>query len=253
MAPITRSHSRYTSSSSGEQVNKKVEDEEVINQTDYIVDIIYTEDVFIDPYIIETRNKLKVLLDSTRSNKIHHDKISKCLTLKDAHIYCKTNNLSSQFVGPALERYMINKFKMKKNKASSCTGDVCCNGTNYEIKVSSGGKDHTDYNYVQIRMNHKCKYILTAYHIDYENYENLGELYLFILEKDEMKELILKYGGYAHGVNGNLGKINKNTLEETQNNKEYAIRPKLGGKCWNSMLQYKVDESFFDEVSVCSN
>jgi hypothetical protein len=163
------------------------------------------------------------------------------------------NKLSSQFIGPALEKYMINKFKMKKNKASSCTGDVSCNGVNYEIKVSGGGKDHNDFNYVQIRMNHVCKYILTAYHLDDENYVNFGELYVFILEKDEMKELILKYGGYAHGVNSNLGKIDQITLDETHNNKEYAIRPKLGGKCWNSLLKYRVNESFLSEISVESN
>jgi len=50
--------------------------------------------------------KLKQLLDGSRSNKIHTETIMNLPTLKDAHIYCKYNNLSGQFTGPVLEKYI---------------------------------------------------------------------------------------------------------------------------------------------------
>ena len=67
----------------------------------------------------ETKIKLKQFLDRSCSNKIHTDTIIKLPTLKDAHIYCKYNNLSGQFTGPVLEKYIKIKYKMTKNKASS--------------------------------------------------------------------------------------------------------------------------------------
>ena len=57
----------------------------------------------------------KILLLS----KINHTtEIMKCGDLKEAHIYCKINNLSGQISGPLLEKFMIKKFNMIKNKSS---------------------------------------------------------------------------------------------------------------------------------------
>jgi len=105
---------------------------------------------------MENKIKLKQLLDSSRSNKTHTDIILALPTLKDAHMYCKYNNLTGQFTGPVLEKYIKIKYGMTKNNASCCNGDLKCNDINIEIKASNGGKENNKFNYVQIRMNHNC-------------------------------------------------------------------------------------------------
>ena len=195
-----------------------------------------------DIVVNEIKIKLKQLLDSCRSNKIHTETIMKLPTLKDAHIYCKYNNLSGQFTGPVLEKYIKVKYNMTKNNASSCNGDLKCNEINVEIKASNGGKENNKFNFVQLRMNHNCEYILTAYYLDYTNLDNLGELYIFKLNKENIKPFIVKYGGYAHGTIGELGEITMEDLNDTNNPKEYALRPKYGDKCWIELLNFRMDE-----------
>jgi hypothetical protein len=190
----------------------------------------------------ETKVKLKLLLDSSHSNKVHTENIMRLSTLKEAHMYCKYNNLSGQFTGPVLEKYIKVKYKMTKNNASSCNGDLKCNDINVEIKASNGGKENNKFNYVQLRMNHDCEYILTAYYIDYSNLDTLGELYLFKLNKENIKPLILNYGGYAHGTIGELGQITSEDLDDKNNQKEYALRPKYGDKCWIELLKFRINE-----------
>ncbi len=86
---------------------------------------------------------------------------------------------------------------MIKNNASDCIGDLQYNETNYEIKISTGGKDHNKFNYVQLRTRtiHNCEYILTAYYIDNNNIDTMGELFIFKLNKKNIKYMILNYGG----------------------------------------------------------
>jgi hypothetical protein len=193
-------------------------------------------------YHIETRIKLKRVLDRSYSTKIHRKTIMKLPSLKDAHIYCKINNLSGQISGPMLEKYIAIKYSMIKNNASFCNGDLNNNKINIEIKTSNGGKENNKFNYVQLRINHSCEYILTAYYIDYANLDNLGELYIFKLNKENIKQLILKYGNYAHGTIKKLGKITIEDLNNINNSKEYALRPKYGDKCWIELLNFRINQ-----------
>lgn len=213
----------------------------------------------------EIKIKLKQILDTSKCN--HKIEIMKEPNIKRAHIYCKIHQLSGQVLGPLIEYYIKNKYGMIKNNSSLCNGDLqqhnqrnfeiklsndskennssACiehNQTNFEIKVSNGGKENNKFNYVQLRMNHNCAYILTAYHINYDNIETEGELFIFKLTKINIKIIILKYGGYAHGTKQKLGKISEDDLENPINNKEYSIRPKYGDKCWNELLQFRVQE-----------
>ena len=130
---------------------------------------------------------------------------------------------------------------MTKNKSSLCIGDLQRKKINYEIKVSTGGKDNNKFNYVQLRFNHNCEYLLTAYYINNSNIKELGELFIFKLTKLDLKKLILKFGGYAHGTIKKLGKITSSDLDNN-NNKEYAIRPTYGDKCWKELLQYRIED-----------
>lgn len=183
--------------------------------------------------------KLRQVLKLSRCN--HKKEILKQSNLKTAHIYCKINNLSGQISGPLIEFYIQNKYKMTKNKSSLCIGDLQRKKINYEIKVSTGGKDNNKFNYVQMRFNHNCEYLLTAYYINESNLRKMGELFIFKLTKLNMKKLILKFGGYAHGTVKQLGKITDKDLNY-KNNKEYAIRPTYGDKCWNELLKYRIED-----------
>ena len=185
--------------------------------------------------------KLKNLLNISKCN---HKKeiIKQSANIKDAHIYCKINHLSGQISGPLIEYYIKNKYNMIKNNSSLCIGDVKHNNKNIEIKISTGGKENNKFNYVQLRINHNCDYILTAYYLSNENLKNSGELFIFKLNKFNMKNIILKYGTYAHGTIQKLGVINKKNLDDPNNDKEYAIRPKYADKCWNELLKYRIND-----------
>jgi len=187
-----------------------------------------------------TKNGLKHILQLSKFN--HRVEILKQTDLKHAHIYCKLNQLSGQIAGPLIESFIQTKYTMTKNNSSECIGDLCHNGVNLEIKISIGGKEHNKFNYVQLRMNHVCEYLLTAYYLCNENIETEGELFIFRLTKLNLKNLILQYGGYAHGTIQKLGTITEEDLSLPENDKEYAIRPKYGDKCWNELLQFRVDE-----------
>jgi UV damage endonuclease UvdE len=182
------------------------------------------------------------LLNILNQLKINHKiEILKQKDLKDAHMYCKINNLSGQVLGPLIESYIQHHFSLTKNNSSLCLGDLNNGENNLEIKASNGGKENNKFNYVQIRFNHQCQYILTAYNLSHENINDFGELFVFKLTKNNMKDMILKYGHYAHGTIQKLGKITKEDLDNPENNKEYALRPKLNDKCWKELLQYRID------------
>lgn len=184
--------------------------------------------------------KLKYILGISQCN--HKIEIMKEGNIKCAHMYCKINQLSGQVSGPLIEYYIKTKYSMEKNNASLCIGDLQHNQINFELKISTGGKENNRFNYVQLRMNHDCIYIFTAYYLCEDNIDNEGELFIFKLNKDNIKKLILSYGGYAHGTVQKLGKITEIELSNTANDKEYAIRPKYGDKCWNELLSFRVDE-----------
>lgn len=186
--------------------------------------------------------RLKRILDLSKIN--HKSQILSQQTLKDAHIYCKLHSLSGQLTGPLIETYIRDKYQMKKNNAASCNGDVYHNNRNIEIKVSIGGQINNKFNYVQIRMDHDCDYLFTAYYLDYSNVEELGELYIFKMKKEDIQDVVLNHGGYAHGTVKKLGEITLEDLLDCNNKKEYCLRPKYGDKCWKSLLRFRIDESF---------
>ena len=176
------------------------------------------------------------------SKKDHLAEVLLLENLHEAHAYCKGNNLTGQIGGPLIEQYIKIKYNMTKNNAHDCTGDLCYNGLNLEIKASFGGKNHKKFNFVQVRMNHICEYVLTAYYLCEENIDVNGELFVFRVTKEQMKELIVNFGGYAHGTVKKHGKITKESLEQLENDKEYALRPMYGDSCWKVLLGYRVDE-----------
>jgi hypothetical protein len=197
-----------------------------------------TNDICVNDADAEMKIKLKHIL--ALSKCVHKTEILQQPDLIHAHIYCKIHQLSGQLSGPLIEHYIQEKYKMIKNSSSLCIGDLQHNQTNIEIKISNGGKDHDRFNYVQLRLNHQCEYILTAYYLNETNVDTLGELFIFKLTKHDMKRIILKHGGYAHGTIQKLGKITEMDLENPENDKEYAIRPKYGDACWRDLLPFRI-------------
>lgn len=175
----------------------------------------------------------------------HEDQIMKLDTLKEAHTYCVIHGVSAQQYGPLIERFIRTKFNYTKNRAEDCTGDCSKDGKNSEVKVSLGGATHTKFNFVQIRPSHDCDtYILTAYHLSFENVESEGELYVFTVPKSEIKKLVVSYGGYAHGTVKEHGKMTMDSLNDEKNGiKEYALRPTINNDCWKALMAFRVPET----------
>jgi hypothetical protein len=176
---------------------------------------------------------------------INHEKqVMKLPSLKEANIYCVIHGVSSHQYGPLLEKYIRTKFNYIKNKAEDCTGDCSKDGKNSEVKVSLGGATHSKFNFVQIRPSHDCDaYILTAYHLSSENVEAEGELYVFKIPKEDIKKIVVSYGGYAHGTIKKHGLITIESLNDENNIKEYAIRPTINSECWKALMLHRIMET----------
>jgi len=178
------------------------------------------------------------------SNVNHEDQVMKLATLKEAHTYCVIHGISAQQYGPLLERFIHTKFNYIKNKAEECIGDCSKDGKNYEVKVSLGGATHTKFNFVQIRPSHDCEtYILTAYNLSFENVESEGELYIFKVSKEDIKKIVVSFGGYAHGTINQHGKITIESLNDKKSTKEYALRPTINDACWKALMPFQILES----------
>ena len=191
---------------------------------------------------MEYVNKLTEILASSNIN--HDTEIMKLQSLKKAHAYCVIHSISAQRYGPILEKYIRTKFKYKKNSAGDCTGDCSRDGMNTEIKVSLGGRTYSKFNFVQLRPNHNCDtYILTAYCLSMDNVESEGELFIFKISHADIIRIIVEHGGYAHGTINKHGKITTESVIDNTNDKEYAIRPKYGDKCWKALMSYRITES----------
>ncbi len=82
---------------------------------------------------------------------------------------------------------------------------------------------------------------MAAYYIDNGNLYKFGELFVFKLNKSQLVNLINKFGGYAHGTKKQNGPI---TIESIMSCKyEYALRVKYNSKCWNCLLEFRIDPS----------
>ena len=102
----------------------------------------------------------------------------------------------------------------------STSGDGHKNGINYEIKASIHASK-SKINFVQIRPDHKINYyILIAYNM-YEN-DTMGNAHIFKIPSRIVHELIVRFGGYAHGTCTVLGKITSDNIKGR--NCEYALR-----------------------------
>ena len=123
------------------------------------------------------------------------------------------------------------------------SGDGRKNGINYEIKISIHAKN-SKINFVQIRVDHDVRFYIFIVYNMYENV-NLGKAHIFKVPSNAVYNMVVKYGGYAHGTIEVNGPITMDNLYGS--NFEYALRANpnaLAGpsaQLWNELLQYEVE------------
>jgi len=129
------------------------------------------------------------------------------------------------------------------NALNSTSGDGHKNGINYEIKTSIHAKK-SKINFVQIRPDHHIdNYILIAYNM-YEN-DTIGKAHIFKVPSDNVYDLIIRFGGYAHGSTAMLGKITSDNIKGR--NCEYALRCDPNAKkgndveIWKEFMKHEVE------------
>ncbi len=167
--------------------------------------------------------------------------IEKEPSLKLAHYSCIKRQCAPQVSGNLIERFIIDRYGMIKNNSTMRIGDAQLGGINYEIKASFGGHNRDRFNYVQLRMNHNCAYLLTAYYLCESNIHMFGQLFVFKLNKQQLIPIICTYGSYAHGSKKDLGAITFNSVSEPENKKEYALRVKYNSPCWHELLKFTIN------------
>ena len=141
-----------------------------------------------------------------------------------------------------LENIYKNDLKIGK-PLNNTSGDGHKNGINYEIKSSVHAKK-SKLNFLQIRPDHNVDYyIFIAYNM-YEN-DNIGKAHIFKIPSNNLYDLIVNYGGYAHGTCDKLDNITIDNIKGR--NCEYALRcnpnAKKGRnlKLWNEFIKYEVE------------
>ena len=148
-----------------------------------------------------------------------------------------------------METIVKEDLKISKS-VNETSGDGCKNGINYEIKVSLHAKN-SKFNFVQIRPDHSIDfYILIGYNM-YDETCSVGKAYILKIPSNDMYNLVVEYGGYAHGTCEKLGNITINNIKGR--NCEYALRCDPNNKngknyeLWKKLMNYEVsynDENF---------
>ena len=129
------------------------------------------------------------------------------------------------------------------NALNSTSGDGRKNRINYEIKASIHAKK-SKLSYLQIRPDHDINYyIFIAYNM-YEN-DTIGNAHIFKIPSHIVNDLIVRFGGYAHGTIAANGKITSDNIKGR--NCEYSLRCNPNAKkgksfeLWNEFMKYEVD------------
>lgn len=197
----------------------------------------------------KSMNRLESLKAVLKIGKINHKEIIlQEKTFKEAHSYCKIHNIGGPQLGSLLEHYLITRKDFIKNSSSKCIGDFSLKYNdkkyNFEFKASLGGYKHNKFNFGQIRLNHIIQfYFFSAYYLSPVNVHNGGELFMFLLNKENLKKIIYEFGHYSHGTYSKYGKITYEDLEDINNSKEYSLRPIVGGRCWKKLESFRIGGS----------
>lgn len=213
----------------------KISDPEKIKKRN--INKLYEEKIRKEMKSIVMRMRIK---DDEQNNEKILKKINQCKSLTEKCIYVR------EYLKPQstiFQKIIMNDLKIHQ-PVDEISGDGCKNGIHYEIKTSIHSKG-SKINFVQIRPDHHIDYyILISYNL-YDMSSQFGKAYIFKIPSSFLYELIIKYGGYAHGTRKKLGEISIHNIKG--NNYEYAIRcdpNKKNGKnydIWKELLKFEVN------------
>ena len=178
---------------------------------------------------------LRTMFIEKATNFDAKQEIAKAKTFRDAAIIAKSE-LSPQAAATPLEEWQKARLRMTP-ALNETSGDGVYQDSTVELKQSLGGKTGSAFNFVQIRPDHAIDaYIFTTYDIFND------DTTWFNIPADDMNELLVESGNYAHGTIKALGPITADTLKAR--NCEYALRPSSQGKgqqrdLWNRMLEWQ--------------
>lgn len=184
------------------------------------------------------------VLNKKRNRKDNIKTILDQNLFRDAAILAKWF-LPSQSYGEVLNTWFRKKYNWSKIPAENRSGDDKVFETyNVETKISLCD-DGKVCHYVQIRLTHNIDfYFLPTY-----NFET-DKTHYFLLNKKQMEDLILEYGGYAHGTKSEKG----STVNNISNaDIEYALRPNIKSKgisLWKKLCLYEIGENDINEIQI---
>lgn len=197
--------------------------------------------------IITNRNTMISLFEHVKQMKLKETKDKEHILeqIKNENTLTGKCILSRKYLSPQstdLEIICKNDLDID-NALNSTSGDGHKNGINYEIKASIHA-NKSKINFVQIRPDHNIHYyIFIAYNM-YEN-NTIGNAHIFKIPSHIVYDLIIRFGGYAHGTCSVLGKITKDNIKGR--NCEYALRCDPNAKkgknfeLWNEFMKYEVE------------
>lgn len=182
---------------------------------------------------------INAIVEELRDADKHREHINEIKTKPTTNsrrlaVLCK-RYLNPQSYGGILEEHMAVKFCLDK-KVGAVDGDrVSPTLGNLEIKASLGDKDG-GWVLQQIRPTHDVKYYLVMlYNIQKDKVKWL------LIPHEDMNQLIIDYGGYAHGVKGRKGAITQKALKNSHNEFSYFFNSeaKKGTKMHDAWLAIK--------------
>lgn len=177
------------------------------------------------------KNLILLLKNKLLSDKTDHwVKIKSLKSINEAFAYSKVNLTGPQY-GPLLEKYLINRYKWKQIQAKKMCGDIKTNRHVFELKVSLSGSEKKPFNFNGIRNQPIDFYILIAYYVDLKNSHDLGELFIFKLNKDELYALLGKH--FSHGCKSLWEKVDEKI-------KKLGVVYKSAK--WSKLLKYRISE-----------
>jgi hypothetical protein len=180
--------------------------------------------------VTDMQDKIRNYLNQKSMTYEQHQNEIRNASIKDAHLYCLLANVPSAMVGRLLEA-----------RIGGASPSI-------DIHVSlKSGVQKKQFHYTQVRICDEIEvYLMTAYDLSEDNAEHGGVLYVFRVDKDAMLYLLSRFGQYAHGTIKEQGKITLEKLKaesiaiDPSQTCGYALRPVLGGECWEALMKYRV-------------
>ncbi len=125
----------------------------------------------------------------------------------------------------------------KEIKKDNISGDAIFNNKSVEIKISFGDIKNK-FHFAQIRPHYNIDYYIFMLYDIYKN--NFGKISWFLINSNDLYELLPKISNYAHSSKKKFGNI---ITENIQNNShEYSIRFFKKDKIYNILKQFKIKE-----------